>query len=77
MCVASLFTSSPESSLSDEELVGTPMSPKSRRSGKPLSLPLPLVKHSISEKKRVVRFNTCVEAFIDMLSVSFSLSPYL
>ena len=46
------------------------MSPKSRRSGKPFSRSLIIVKHSISEKKRVVRFNTCVEAFIDMLSVS-------
>ena len=28
-----------------------------------------LVKHSISEKKRVVRFNTCIDEFIDMLNV--------
>ena len=36
-----------------------------------------LVRHSISEKKRVIRFNTCIDAFVSMLSVSFSFFFFL
>ena len=42
---------------------------RSQRSSKDLGSCSTVVRHSISEKKRVVRFNTCVDAFVSMLSV--------
>lgn len=54
---SSSSSSTQESSLSDEEVQ---MSPRLRRS----------IKHSISEKRRVIRFNTCIDEFISMLSAN-------
>ncbi|KAK8799406.1 hypothetical protein WA588_006277, partial [Blastocystis sp. NMH] len=48
-------TNSMESSLSDEEVE---LSARTRRS----------IKHSISEKRRVIRFNTCIDEFMSMLN---------
>lgn len=60
------MTYSPESSLSDDD---TQVSSKTRRSGIFYFYLSILVKHSISEKKRVIRFNQCVDSFMEMLSV--------
>ena len=63
-----------ESSLSDEEVH---ISPRLRRSSRSWVVPFNLVKHSISEKRRVIRFNTCIDEFISMLNVVVFLVFYM
>ena len=60
-------TNSMESSLSDEEVE---VSARTRRSSRGVWCLVIVVKHSISEKRRVIRFNTCINEFMSMLNVS-------
>ena len=60
-------TTSMESSLSDEEVE---LSARTRRSSRSVSCLVNVVKHSISEKRRVIRFNNCIDEFMSMLNVT-------
>lgn len=60
-------TNSMESSLSDEEVE---LSARTRRSSRGALCLVNVVKHSISEKRRVIRFNTCIDEFMSMLNVA-------